>query len=392
MDNPSSNVQKAIKMNLKIFNAICSTPLRRLLAVLLALLPFSAIDANAPQRQYVKNINREFTTSANGMTAIYNKYGKIKINTWQKNSVKIDITILVEAGDQRSADKTFERIQVNFISTNGYIKAETMLLQDKSWWPSESPSQDFKINYDVWMPASNQLDLKNRYGNAYVSTLNAKLLAEIKHGDLFTDNISADVDLNLAYGKAVMSKVYNLSGTVNFGEVAVNECRDVQIDTKNSHFNIEKAGVVRLTSLSDNFNFGTLSDLRLHTKYSGLNLRNTKNLYVTAQFTSVNTGVVAGILDVDLTYGNLVVSSLSKHFTNANITAQHADVQVVTERGATYQFNAQGNSIGMAYPATATIRKRDEHGTLEIIQGYVGDANAKGMVKATVNYGDFSLK
>jgi hypothetical protein len=379
-------------MNLKIYSHINSNITSLLLILAVMMLPSSVVAGNGPNRQFIKTINREFSTSNNGMTAIYNRYGKININTWQKNTVKIDITITVNTEDEDVANKMFKRIQVNFTSTNGYIKAETMLMQDKSWWPSEGASQDFKINYEVWMPINNQLDLKNKYGNSYIAALNGKLIAEIKLGDLRAEAITADVDLNITNGKAFFTKVHNLSGSVSFGALTLTEAWDLQIDTKNSEFNIEKAGIVRLTSVSDNFNFGTLSDLRLHTKYSGLKIKNAKNVYVTAQYTDVNTGNVSEVVDIDICYGNLVVNALSKNFTNVNVIAKFADVKLLTERGTVFQFDAQGTSTGLYYPATATIRKHNDNGSYEIVQGYVGDANAKGFVKVKMNNGDFVLK
>ena len=69
--------------------------------------------ATDPTQEFIKTINREFSTAQEGTTALYNKYGKVNVNTWQNNSVKIEITIMVNTNSQREADKTFDRIQVN---------------------------------------------------------------------------------------------------------------------------------------------------------------------------------------------------------------------------------------------------------------------------------------
>lgn len=348
--------------------------------------------AESRQNEFTKSINREFATTADGMTALYNKYGKVNVNTWANNSVKINITILVNAGDQRSADKMFDRIKVNFTSTAGYIKAETVVEQNNSWWPVESTCGDFKINYEVWMPAKNQLDLKNKYGNSYVSTLNGKLTAEIRYGDLRTEAIYADADLSIGYGKANMAKVQNLYGQVSYGGLTLGEAGNVQMETKNSDFEITRADVVRITSTQDNFIFGTVDDLRLQTKYSSLKLQNAQSMYVTAQYTDVVISNISAILDVDLSYGSLGIESLGRNFTNANINAKYTDVQVNTERGASYRFDAEVKSSDLRYPKSATIRHHDDTGSNESVQGYVGDANAKGVVKARLNYGGFVLK
>ena len=117
-------------MKLRIFNTLSIQQIAVWICIL-ALSP--CVFANGPNQEFSRPINREFATNSNGMTAIYNKFGAVNVKTWNKNIVKIDIVILVNAKDQREAEKTFNRVKVNFANTAGYVKAETMI-QEKSAW------------------------------------------------------------------------------------------------------------------------------------------------------------------------------------------------------------------------------------------------------------------
>lgn len=349
--------------------------------------------ANGPDREFTKTINRQFETTPNGMTAIYNKYGKVNVNTWANKSVKIDITIIVNANEQRDADKTFDRIKVNFINTAGYVKAETMVdIEGKNWWPGNS-CQDFKINYEVWLPADNQLDLKNKYGNSYVAAMNGKLMAEIKYGDLRTEALNGDADVYIGYGKATLAKVKNLSGQISYGGLTVTEANDIQIDTKYSEFQVDRANNVRVTSKYDDFNLGDIQDLRVQTKYANLRVQTTRAAFVTAQYTDVKVNNVSESMDADLTYGSLKVDALARNFSDAKVVGKYTDVQVSVERGANFRFDAEGSHTGLRTPTGATIRRKDERsGGQSAVEGFVGDANAPRLVKARLSYGDFVLK
>lgn len=368
-------------------------PISRIPALLILLLIGASAPAFAggPKREFIKTINREFSTTANGMTALYNKYGKVTVNTWNNNSVKIDITIVVNADDQRTADRTFERINVNFTNTAGYVKAETFI-GDEGWWPGGGSCQDFKINYEVWMPIGNQLDLKNKYGNSYVGPLNGKLFAEIKYGDLRTEAIGADADLYLGYGKAYLARVNNLYGQISYGELTVPEARDLQLDTKYSDMNVERAAGVRITSKYDDFTFGTLDDLRLQTKYANVRANSARAMLITAQYTDVKLGNLADKLDADLTYGALVIDAVGRGFSDINVTGKYTNVKLYVERGAAYRFEAEGNYTEIHPPSGATMRQREDTGAWESARGYVGDANAKGLVRVKLSYGDFVIK
>lgn len=349
--------------------------------------------ADGPDREFTKTINREFATTPNGMTALYNKYGKVNVNTWANKSVKIDITIIVNANDQRDADKAFDRIKVNFINTAGYVKAETMVdMDNKNWWPANS-CQDFKINYEVWMPADNQLDLKNKYGNSYVATLNGKLMAEIKYGDLRTEAINNDADVYVGYGKATLASVKNLSGQISYGGLTITSANDIQVDTKYSEFKVDRANTIRVTSKYDDFSLGDIQDLRVQTKYTNVRVQNIRAAFVTAQYTDIKVSNVSQTMDCDLMYGSLQVDALARTFSEANVVGKYTDVKMNVESGAAFRFDAEGTHTGLRYPTGATIRRKDEKsGGYSAVQGFVGDANAPRVVKARLNYGDFVLK
>jgi hypothetical protein len=381
---------KSIKFDM---NALRPFALTALLLCSAGLLP-AAPPVDGPQREFTKNINREFGTTARGVTALYNKYGKVNVNTWSRNSVKIDITIVVNAGDQRVADRAFDRIKVNFVNTAGYVKSETVV-EEMDRLP-RATCQDFQINYDVWIPEGNQLDLKNKYGNSYVANLNAMLNADIKHGDLRTEAIAGDLRISLAHGKAHILRVGNVYGQVNDGELSLPEARDVQLDTWSSKLKIDQAGAVRITSRYDDITFGRLDDLRLQTKYTNVQLENARSTLLTGQYTDFKFTNVSEKVDADLLYGNLVVKALGRNFSEVNVVGEHTTVRVAVERGAAFRFDAEGNNSELRTPVHATLRSPRAVTTTSSghasAAGYVGDARARGLVKVRLTYGDLILK
>ncbi len=340
-------------------------------------------------QEFSRSINREFGTIADGMTALYNKYGKVTVKTWQNNSVKIDITIVVRAKDQREADRTFDRIKVNFLSTPGYVKAETMLEPTNDWFPNEC---GYEINYEVWMPSGNQLDLKNKYGNSWVASMKGKLFAEIKYGELRTEAIYNDADLNITNSKVWLAKANNIAGQISYSSLNIAEANDLQLDSKYSETKVDKANNLRITSKYDDFTFGVVDELRLQTKYAVLRLNNTRSAYITAQYSDVDITTVRQVFDIDISYGSVDVTTLSRNFTDANIIAKYTPVVIGVERGAFFSFDAEARNADVHYPNNVTVRSRSDTGLLESVQGYFGDVNAKSTVKARLTFGDMVIK
>ncbi|MCC7506045.1 MAG: DUF4097 family beta strand repeat protein [Saprospiraceae bacterium] len=381
-----------MKSNLSKLPALQSW--RSVLVLGFLILGLATARANGPQREFTRTINREFGITPNGLTALYNQYGKVNVNTWANNSVKIDITIIVNANDQRGADRTFDRINVNFMNMPDYVKAETMIDRGNGWWGPDfgNSCQDFKINYEVWLPAGNSLDLKNKYGNSYVGNLNGKLLAEIKYGDLRAETLGADADLSISYGKGSITKVVNVSGQISYGGLSIGQASNVQIDTKYSELKLDQAGTLRIVSRYDDMSLGDIGELRLQTKYADVRVQSVGSAFVTAQYTDLSLRNLTTQVDVDLTYGDLKIDALGRNFQAVNVIGKYTDTKIYVERGAAFRFEAEGQHTDLSYPAGAKMVRQTEKAGSSSAQGYVGDANARSVVRAKLNYGDFVLR
>jgi len=345
-----------------------------------------------PTKEYSRSINREFGTLADGTTVLYNKHGQVEVKTWGNNSVRIDIAIIVNAYSDRDAENMFNRINVNFANAPGYVKAETFVDGAGAWW---DPPQnlDFRVEYTVYMPLNNQLELRNRYANSAIANLNGKLIADIKYGDLKAATLGNDADLNLGNGKAWISKVRNLYGAIAFGTLTINEAQDVQIDSKNSILNISAANSARLTSRYDNLTLGNVKELRLQTKYSDVKISGVGASFITAQYSDVNVAFLTRLLDADMQYGNLNVGNLQRGFDEVKMAGKHTDFTIVSDRSISYRFDLQGDGVcEMTLPREAIFRQKHESANSKMMGGYVGDANTRSAISARLAYGALNIR
>jgi hypothetical protein len=362
--------------------------------------------AGGPTREFVKTITRDFKTSANGTTAIYNRHGDINIRTWSENRVKIDINIVVNAYNQKEAEKAMGQINANFTNTNGYIKAETMIGNLNNWggsyydWvdKSEKKCQDYRISYEVWIPADNQLDLQNKYGASFVSNINGKLSADIWYGDLRVENVRSDVNIKIEGGNATLGSVKNLYGQVASGGIVIENAADIQMDIRNSECTFRRAGNIRLTSKYDNLAFGNIENLRLQTKYSEVNVLSARTAFITAQYTDAKISNIGLQLDADFQNGDLVVEKLNAGFDLVNLIGNAANVVISRAPGISYKYLINGNNTQMVLANTGTgnkaYSKNASNGNSGFVkEGMIGnDGNTRSTLKARMTYGSITLK
>jgi len=171
---------------------------------------FSAgnFDVFKNKQEFTKAIKKDFSINPKGTTSLTNKYGKIEVKTWDKNRVKIDVKVIVKALSEDEAQKIFNQIDVDFSNDESFVKAETVFETNSSWWSSNwsSTNSDYEINYEVFLPATNELELSNKYGDVYVAKLENKGNITVKYGNFRLEGFANDVTIKLLHIVNCVSK------------------------------------------------------------------------------------------------------------------------------------------------------------------------------------------
>ena len=64
-------------------------------------------------KDYTKEIIRNFTVNSDAKFVVDNSRGNINITTWDKNTVKIEVEIIVKAKDAAQAEDFFKQIKID---------------------------------------------------------------------------------------------------------------------------------------------------------------------------------------------------------------------------------------------------------------------------------------
>jgi hypothetical protein len=356
----------------------------------------SRLAADDKKSEFTKTMSREFGTTPDGTVALYNKYGKVDVRTWSENKVKIDVSIVVVARDQSEANATFDRINVNFMSTYGYVKAETIINCSTGWswsnlWGGYDNAQDYKINYLVYMPVNNNIDLKNSYGDSYLASFNGKLTAEIKYGDLKSTDMSNDVELDLAYGDAHFKSMGDLRTDVSYGKLFIEYAKSAQAETKYSELRMGTCTDLRIVSMYDQVDVKAAKSLKIQTKYSDLKLGKIGSLYLTGQYTDTKVDQISESLDADVNYGDMVVASLGDRFQTVQFVGNYSDLKIVpVSASQSYSFDLKGTYGDMRYPRAALVGTEDRSSNSQTVRGKVNGGSG-GKISVRLNYGDVTI-
>ncbi len=346
------------------------------------------------RREFTKIIKKEFDITKNGTTALYNKYGKVDVKTWDKNRVKIDVTIIVNASSESAAQDVFDRIDINFFNKENYVKAETIInSKNNDWWGGWNDNKsDYSINYEIYMPATNNLELTNKYGDAYVAPISGVASIDVKYGNFKVQGVSNNAKVILAYGNGTLIKGQNLNCNISYGKLDCGEVRDVEITSKYSKLKIDKAINVNSNTKYDTYEFGALRELRNDGGYDNFHIGTAENVIVVSKYTTVNVDKLSNLLDLNLQYGGSSIGSLSKEFTNVNIVGKYTDFKIGIESGANFKFDASTTYAGINYPSGLNVSYEKEKGTSHEVQGHLGKEGGKSVIVARLSYGGLKVR
>lgn len=345
------------------------------------------------RQEFTKAIKREFDISATGTTSISNKYGKVEVKTWDRNRVKIDVTIVVEASSESNAQEVFDRIDIAFSNSATQVRAVTTIEpRKKGFWGGWSDDKnDYSINYEVFVPASNNLELDHKYGDVFVAALNGKLTLDLKYANLKLERAGDDSRLVFAYGNGSIVQAEDLSADLSYAKLRINEVHDIEVTSKYSQLSIDQAADIRSNSKYDDYNLGVVRDFKNTGKYDNIDIERALQVEVSSRYTQVNVGEVQRGLDLDLQYGG-ARTGLSRDFNEVSLMGNYTDFKLQIADGATYRIDAAATYAGIVYPRGMTVTYELEKGSNHEVRAYQGAENAGAVIKARLSYGGLKIQ
>jgi len=169
---------------------------------------------NDKQKKYefVKNkaVNKSYNVSSSDKLTISNSFGGVEIHTWNKNEIKVDITIEASSNVESVAQKIIDGITIEDSKNGGDISFKTSIKGTNNGKSGEKSTM--KVNYDISMPASNPLHISNEFGSIVVPDYRGEVDLSNKFGSLTTGTLSNAKSVNVEFGSA---KIESTNGNVS---------------------------------------------------------------------------------------------------------------------------------------------------------------------------------
>lgn len=158
-----------------------------------------------------KTYSKSYPVGSGDKISLDNSFGEMKISTWNKNEIKVEVTITVKANTDEYAQKLIDVISIEDGKTGSEIFFKTHLNHNKNKRDDgdkkEGRNTSSKINYTVYLPATVTLDASNDFGPMSISDFEGAATLTSKFGSLTAGKLSQPQKIRVEFGKATIESM-----------------------------------------------------------------------------------------------------------------------------------------------------------------------------------------
>ncbi|MBO9592426.1 MAG: hypothetical protein J7599_05905 [Niabella sp.] len=186
----------------------------RLLMAFFSFLVFS-FTAKAQEHEAQKKMEQHYPLSKKQGVSVTNRFGTVAIHSWNQNQVKVEVTIIARAANPAAAQDILDAVTIE--SKEGeMIRFATHITENV-----QAGNKGISVNYAVYLPEGNRLDVHNTLGNTFVSNRNGITNITQLLGDLTTGDLTNGGNIDSKLGKVAMGFLKNVHLKIGHAEVDI---------------------------------------------------------------------------------------------------------------------------------------------------------------------------
>ena len=229
-------------------------------------------------------ITKTYSVGNNDKLSINNQYGKVAVHTWNKKEIKVEIEIKAYEASESGAEKLLESVSIAENKDGNLISFKTNFEKtSSSFWSKikngKEERRGVQVNYEIYMPSKNPLDVSNRYGATEIDDFSGPVNISSSYGSFSSGKLdhpanqvkvsygSANIEnfingtLSVAYGSLKMNQAAKLNATIKYGSAKIGHLG------QGGNFNLSYTGGFRIEEVDS-----SVRNLTINSSYSGVTL------------------------------------------------------------------------------------------------------------------------
>ena len=178
-----------------------------------------------PKFKKTKSYTKSYSLGSNDKINLENQFGEMKLITWDKNEVKVDVSITGKSDEEDRAQTILDRISISDGKDGNSVFFKTKMENQKSDWNNKKGNynEGMEINYTVYLPSGNPLKANNQFGKMIVPDYKGEAELESKFGSLTAGKITNAKEVSVEFGKADIAQITGGKLSIKFSNGTVNK-------------------------------------------------------------------------------------------------------------------------------------------------------------------------
>ncbi len=278
-----------------------------------------------------RSVGRSFPATLETTLEVENKYGKIQVITWEKDSVEIDVDLTLTETSASKLKKLKEDVSIDFTSTNNYIIAKTVIKSESGRIAKElrnitstltGSNKRMEINYTIRLPEYLDVVLTNKFGDIYMDDLEGQLDLNLSNGVLKANRLIGNSSIDLLFANAMIKTLGSCTMSLSYSDLVLEDGSQLDLDSKSSKLNADSINVLKINSRRDKLYF-----------------QKVEYLYGKGNFSQVRVYDFLRECDLYMNYGELTIEHVLPPFTKIYVESDYTDVSLFTDPRCSYTFD-----------------------------------------------------
>ncbi len=325
------------------------------------------------QEEKKKYVEKTYKVSATTALRVENKFGDIEINSWEKSEFSVKVEIIGKGRNEERAQRILDAIEIDISESSSEISFETESDDMKT-----KNEEGFEVNYTIYMPEKNPLEIKNSFGDVSMGNREGNLNLTVAYGSMKVGDVAGDTYVKLSFGNGSI-------GNVADGEFVV----------KYSDFEIESGKILDITQGFSDLEIDNVEDLEIESKYGSLEIKKAHKVDAEAHFSGFEIEELTGSLELDCSYlGDFKIERLAKTFTLVDIDGKFGSYEIGLASDVNADIDASFSfaDLKVSSDVDATFNYRVKESNKATYKGKIGKGDPNKKIRIDSGYGNLRIK
>lgn len=334
---------------------------RNLFVTIFALLLASA--TLFAQVSETREVKKGFKVSKGTVIDIGNKYGDIEVDTWDKDSVRVEIFVRVSEKSRDKLKKKMNEISFELSQSGHYLVINTRIGDKSNIIFSEFNKikesigvgdTQVEINMKVKIPDNLEVKIMNKFGNIYINDYKGDMTIDLANGKLKAHDLPGYINLKLSFGDAVINTIGSGALEIYYSDFNLSSAKKLRVTSKTSDISITEIEDLLANSSRDTYKIRLISDFETESSWTDFSI---------SEFNRKS--------DIRMNYGDLNIETIKNTFSNIFIDSKSSKINLCFDKRTDVNFDIITNQ-DINLPMDAKIDKKEQIDPKEKIIRYLG--------------------